>query len=89
MRWFQMGAFVPLMENGGDKEHGPWKFDSPGSTFVVDVYRRFVDAHLELTPYLMTTGTRAMATGTSSISPVQPKPKNLWILQFNDITTYA
>ena len=36
MRWFQMGAFMPLMENGGDKAHGPWEFDEPGSTFVVD-----------------------------------------------------
>ena len=89
MRWFQMGAFVPLMENGGDKQHGPWKFDTPGSTFVVDTYRRFAAAHVELTPYLLSTGTVAMATGTSSLTPMMPKPKDLWILQYNNITTYS
>lgn len=46
-----------LMENGGGKEHRPWKFDPPGSTAVTDTYRKFVNAHLELGPYLLTTGT--------------------------------
>ena len=46
-------------------------------------------AHIELTPYLMYTGTHAYLTGTSSITPMQPKPKNLPILQYNNITTYA
>lgn len=40
-RWFQLGAFCPLMENGGDNEHRPWKFDSPGSSFYTDLYRLF------------------------------------------------
>jgi hypothetical protein len=34
MRWFQLGAFLPLMENGGNDEHRPWMYDQPGSTFV-------------------------------------------------------
>ena len=27
IRWAQLGAFSPLMENGGNKEHRPWVFD--------------------------------------------------------------
>ena len=25
-RWFQLGTFLPLMENGGNGEHRPWIF---------------------------------------------------------------
>lgn len=32
IRWTQLGAFSPLMENGGDKEHRPWKFDNNNET---------------------------------------------------------
>ena len=27
IRWFQIGAFVPFMENGGNGKHQPWLFD--------------------------------------------------------------
>lgn len=27
IRWAEMGALVPLMENGGDGPHLPWEFD--------------------------------------------------------------
>jgi len=70
IRWAEVCAFVPLMENGGRGEHRPWMFDAPGSTTIVDTYRKFVDAHYELNPYLMTIGTFAYYNGTSSLTPV-------------------
>ena len=45
------GAFCSLMENGGNQEHRPWKFDSTNQT--VDIYRFFVNAHLSLSTYLL------------------------------------
>lgn len=68
-RWFEAMAFMPLMENGGDNEHRPWKFDSNGTTNTTDTYRLFVNAHYELVPYLYTTGTQAFEGNTSAISP--------------------
>jgi len=69
-RWFQLGAFMPLMENGGNDEHRPWMFDKPGETTVVDTYRTFATIHTNLIPYLLTTGTIAYESGNSSISPI-------------------
>ena len=42
LRWAQVGAFLPLMENGGNNAHTPWDYDVANSTFVTDVYRKFV-----------------------------------------------
>lgn len=39
-------------------------------TQIVDLYRKFVEAHYELVPYLLTTGTKAFESGTSSITPM-------------------
>lgn len=41
-----MGAFTPLMENGGDNQHRPWMFDNTNQT--VDIYRAFVHIHTEV-----------------------------------------
>jgi alpha-glucosidase len=46
LRWAQLGAFVPLMENGGNKEHRPWEFDSTNET--LNIYRKFVHIHTEV-----------------------------------------
>jgi len=72
VRWFQLGAFLPLMENGGDGEHRPWMYDEPNSTTIVDTYRSFVEMHLSLGPYLLTIGTQAYENGTSSLLPLAP-----------------
>ena len=40
IRWAQLGAFSPLMENGGDKEHRPWMFDNTNET--LNIYRKLV-----------------------------------------------
>ena len=39
IRWAQLGAFSPLMENGGDKEHRPWEFDNTNQT--LDIYTKY------------------------------------------------
>lgn len=46
LRWVQVGALVPFMENGGNGKHQPWLFDSQ----TVDIYRKFVDLHYQLKP---------------------------------------
>ena len=35
VRWAQLGAFSPLMENGGNMEHRPWVFDSNNQTLHI------------------------------------------------------
>ena len=39
LRWAQLGAFSPLMENGGEGEHRPWMVDLELADFVTNVYR--------------------------------------------------
>ena len=39
IRWAQLGAFSPLMENGGNKEHRPWMFDNQ----TLAIYRQYID----------------------------------------------
>lgn len=36
IRWTQLGAFSPLMENGGNKEHRPWAFDNE----TLEIYKQ-------------------------------------------------
>ena len=67
IRWFQLGAFSPLMENGGDGEHRPWAFNEPNSTDCEDLYRLFVTAHMSLVPYLLNAGAEAYAKPNGSI----------------------
>ena len=61
IRGAQLGAFNPVMENGGGGEHRPWKFD----TQTTDVYRTFVKLHYAIVPYLMAEGPR----------PSRPRPR--------------
>ncbi len=49
VRWAQLGAFSPIMENGGGGEHRPWKFDAQ----TLDVYRKSTKMHHQLTDYFM------------------------------------
>lgn len=51
IRWAQLGAFCPIMENGGGGEHRPWMFDSETET----IYRNFVNLHHAMIPYLTAT----------------------------------
>lgn len=52
LRWAQYGAFLPLMENGGGGEHRPWMYDDE----TTDIYRKYVNEHYRLIPYLMNNG---------------------------------
>jgi len=63
-----MGAFLPLMENGGGGNHFPWLFDNPTDTTTI--YKNFVDIHYQLQPYFLSAGSTAYSTGVSVITPL-------------------
>lgn len=89
LRWASVGAFCSLMENGGDKEHRPWKFDTGGSSFHEDAYRALVAAHYELEQYLLTTGAQAWESNSSIMRPVLPVPDDpLGGIAVNNLTDY-
>jgi len=47
-RWAQLGAFCPIMENGGGGEHRPWMYDAETAA----IYKDFVLLHYRLIPYI-------------------------------------
>lgn len=61
LRWAQLGALNPVMENGGSGEHRPWIFDAEAEP----IYREQVLLHYALLPYLMEQGGVAFAEGRS------------------------
>jgi len=61
IRWAQLGAFSPLMENGGGGEHRPWVFDSETN----DIYNKFARLHHAMVPYLMHQGDSLFAATQS------------------------
>ncbi len=61
IRWAQLGAFSPVMENGGGGEHRPWAFDEE----TTEIYRRFTKLHYAVIPYLMEEGAVAFERGES------------------------
>jgi alpha-D-xyloside xylohydrolase len=66
-RWTQVGAFSPLMENGGKGEHRPWMI----SDQAVDIYRYYAKLHHQLVPYHYSAGVHAHRTGQPIIRNVQ------------------
>ena len=66
LRWAQVSAFVPLMENGGGGNHFPWLFDNQ----TVEIYRQYVVIHHELFHILYSAGTEAYAQGKPVIQPL-------------------
>ena len=56
-----VGAFNPVMENGGGGEHHPWAFDEE----TVSIYRRFAWLHHAMVPYLMESSVSRWEMGTS------------------------
>ena len=61
VRWTQLGALCPVMENGGSGEHRPWMFDEE----TLRIYRTFVRLHYALIPYLMREGALFWREGVS------------------------
>lgn len=59
LRWTQLGALSPLMENGGRGEHRPWKLDEE----TVGPYRYYAKLHSQLVPYLYGLGVEAHEGG--------------------------
>lgn len=80
---------MPLMENGGENSHLAWEYDAPNSTLLTDTYRKFVNLHYELVPYLVTSGTQAYESGYSQIIPQAVFPGNFSPLQSTNFTSYA
>lgn len=61
IRWAQLGAFSPIMENGGGGVHEPWLFDRE----TLAIYHRFVNMHERIRPYLDREGAQAFIDGRS------------------------
>jgi alpha-glucosidase (family GH31 glycosyl hydrolase) len=59
LRWMQLGALSPFMENGGKGEHRPWELGSR----ALDAYRFYATLHHELVPYLYSAGVEAHLSG--------------------------
>jgi len=76
LRWTQLGAFSPVMENGGGGLHHPWAWEDPE---VTDVYRDFVELHYALLPYLNAQGAVAFDEGRSLMRFVT-KPDYTYLL---------
>ncbi|MBN2800283.1 MAG: hypothetical protein JXX28_14175 [Deltaproteobacteria bacterium] len=75
VRWAQVGALCPVMENGGAGEHRPWVFDEEAG----EIYRTFAKLHHALLPYLMEEGGEAFAGGYS-LMRFQSKDRYDWLL---------
>ncbi len=61
IRWAQLGAFTPIMENGGGGEHRPWKFDEE----TLEIYRTYAKLHHKLVPFLNEKGSTFYQEGKS------------------------
>jgi alpha-glucosidase (family GH31 glycosyl hydrolase) len=59
VRWAQLGALSPLMENGGRGEHRPWLVGD----IVEAPYRYFAKLHHQLVPYFYGLGVEAHEGG--------------------------
>jgi len=66
VRWAQLGALLPLMENGGRDEHRPWRFEAE----VLDVYREFARLHHALVPYFYHHAIEAHRNGSVVVQPL-------------------
>jgi alpha-D-xyloside xylohydrolase len=64
VRWAQLGAFSPIMENGGGGEHRPWIFDSETQS----LYRVYTNLHYQLIPYLKAQALLAWAESRSMVT---------------------
>jgi alpha-glucosidase (family GH31 glycosyl hydrolase) len=69
IRWVQLGALCPVMENGGGGEHRPWKYDKQ----VEEIYKKYVRLHYELIPFLYSRGAKAWTDGVSMMKFTKQK----------------
>ena len=69
LRWVQVGALLPFMENGGNGKHQPWVFDQE----TVNIYKNYVDLHYKLKPTFLTCASEKYPHKKSVITPVAKK----------------
>jgi alpha-glucosidase (family GH31 glycosyl hydrolase) len=81
LRWAGLGAFSPVMENGGGGAHEPWRFDEE----TVDVYRELVRIHRALIPYLMREGAVAFDEGRSLLTFLEDEHRDYRYLLGPDV----
>ncbi len=65
IRWAQLGAFCPVMENGGSGEHRPWAYDEQ----TLETYRRFTLLHHQLIPYIYSQAAYSYELGKPTMRP--------------------
>ncbi|MBN1335804.1 MAG: hypothetical protein JXB39_07565 [Deltaproteobacteria bacterium] len=75
LRWAGVGAFGPVMENGGSGEHRPWAFDEE----TARIYKDFADIHVALLPWMRQRGAEAFAEGRSLFS-FRDRSTYAWVL---------
>eukprot|EP00731_Ephydatia_muelleri_P029081 Em0020g725a len=63
-------AWSILTSHGKWRKQGTSTVDVDDSNQTLDIYKMFVDTHYQLVDYLLTTGTEAFETNTSSITPL-------------------
>ncbi len=78
VRWTQLGALCPVMENGGGGEHRPWMYEPD----VSSLYRTYAVLHHELIPYLYSQGARSWEQGRS-LMRFRPGPDHQYLLGNN------
>jgi len=80
LRWAGLGAMSPLMENGGNSEHRPWMIG--GDTVeTTNIYRRYVNLHYKLIPYMQRHAAREWIAG-GSLWTIQESDEEIWKSEF-------
>ncbi len=65
IRWSQLGALCPIMENGGNGEHRPWMYDDE----TLEIYRKYVFLHHALIPYIYSQAAYSYELGKPTMRP--------------------
>jgi alpha-D-xyloside xylohydrolase len=83
IRWAQLGAVSPFMENGAGGEHRPWMIggNTIDRTETADIYRTYVNLNYKLIPYINNLAKGAWARKES---PVQPRENggDMWTWEY-------
>ena len=76
VRWAQLGALCPIMENGGSGEHRPWIYGER----IASIYRTYTRLHEELIPYIYSEAAYSFERGISTMRP----QKGVWTYLLGD-----
>jgi alpha-glucosidase (family GH31 glycosyl hydrolase) len=85
IRWAQIGAFMGLMENGGDGDHRPWTYGADCTA----IYKTFAIEHHRIAPLLQTASEKAMERSLSLIQPVMKRDDEMMKRPYPAITDFA